>query len=203
MGSRKADRRKAERTIYTVGHSTHPLDEFVAMLKAHGVAAVADVRRYPRSRRHPHFNDDALAEELPRRGIRYLPFKSLGGRRRPAPDSPNVGWRNESFRGYADYLETDAFKHALAELMEAAAETPTTIMCAEAVPWRCHRSLIADALLVRGWTVLDIMSRTSAPPHAVTPFAKVEGERLVYPAVEEPTPKRRRAADEKQGKLFT
>jgi uncharacterized protein (DUF488 family) len=171
-------------TIYTVGHSTRTLEELVAMLKAHGVRAVADVRLIPRSRRYPHFNDNALAASLPPLGLRYLPFKSLGGRRRPAPDSPNVGWRNESFRGYADYMRTDTFRRALDELTAVATGTPVAIMCAEAVPWRCHRSLIADALLVRGWGVLDVMSESKATPHKLTPFARVDGLQITYPTAE-------------------
>src|SRR5688572_19752707 len=173
-------------TIFTVGHSTRTLEELVAMLKAHGVRAVADVRLIPRSRRHPHFNDDALAASLPPLGLRYFPFKSLGGRRHPAPDSPNVGWRNEGFRGYADYMRTDAFRRALDELTAVATGTPVAIMCAEAVPWRCHRSLIADALLVRGWRVLDVMSESKATPHKLTLFARVEGTVITYPQPEGP-----------------
>ncbi len=171
-----------ERTIHTVGHSTRPLDEFVGILKSHGVAALADVRQFPRSRRYPHFNDDALAVSLPAIGIDYVPFKSLGGRRRAAKDSVNTGWRNEGFRGYADFMQTDAFTRALDELMQLAAAKPTTIMCAEAVPWRCHRSLIADALLVRGWRVIDIYDAAKATDHKLTPFARPEGTRLTYPA---------------------
>jgi uncharacterized protein (DUF488 family) len=173
-------------TLYTIGHSTHSLDEFVDMLRAHGIKAVADVRLIPKSRRYPHFADESLAVSLPERGIRYLPFRNLGGRRRPLKDSPNAGWRNESFRGYADYLATDSFRTALQDLLTVAAEAPTTIMCAEAVPWRCHRSLIADAALVRGWRVLDIMSATSAPPHKLTKFARVEGLTLTYPGETQP-----------------
>src|SRR3954454_2113080 len=145
-------------TIFTVGHSTRSFDDFVALLKSHGVEAVADVRLIPKSRRYPHFNTESLAIELPKAGIAYLPFKSLGGRRRAAKDSVNTGWRNESFRGYADFMQTEAFRDALAALIEAAKVHPTTTMCAEAVPWRCHRSLISDALLVRGWRVLDLIS---------------------------------------------
>jgi uncharacterized protein (DUF488 family) len=181
--------RSSKRTLYTVGHSTRTLDELVVLLRAHGVGAVADVRLIPKSRRYPHFNAESLALSLPERGLTYLPFRSLGGRRRPLKDSPNMGWRNESFRGYADYLATDAFKTALAELLAVAADVPTAIMCAEAVPWRCHRSLIADAALVRGWKVLDIMSQTSATPHKLTKFARVEGQTLTYPG-------------ETQGELF-
>ncbi len=169
-------------TLYTVGHSTRGWEEFVTLLKAHGVRAVADVRRYPRSRKFPHFNDEAMAAELPKHGLAYLPFPTLGGRRRPAKDSANTGWRSESFRGYADYMLTPAFQQALDELMEAGRAAPTAIMCAEAVPWRCHRSLIADALLARGVKVLDVMDERKAPPHEMTPFAKVEGTRVTYPA---------------------
>src|SRR5439155_23526553 len=132
-------------------------------------------RLIPKSRRYPHFADDFLATHLPERGIAYLPFKSLGGRRRPRKDSQNTGWRNESFRGYADFMQTEAFVHALNELMDAARERPTTTMCAEAVPWRCHRSLISDALLVRGWDVLDVMDEGKANPHKLTKSARVQG----------------------------
>ncbi|HSV12727.1 MAG TPA: DUF488 domain-containing protein [Tepidisphaeraceae bacterium] len=173
----------ASKTIFTVGHSTRSLDDFIALLRAHGVRAVADVRLIPRSRRFPHFNDDALAVSLPKAGIAYHPFKTLGGRRRPLRDSINMAWRNESFRGYADFMQTPAFVEALRPLMELAGQTPTTTMCAEAVPWRCHRSMISDALIVRGWTVMDIMSQTSAVVHKLTPFAVVRGTTITYPAV--------------------
>jgi uncharacterized protein (DUF488 family) len=170
-----------ERTIFTVGHSTRTLDEFVELLRAHAVRAVADVRLIPKSRRLPHFNDDVLSASLPEAGIAYHRFKSLGGRRRPRADSVNLGWRNESFRGYADFMQTPTFAAALDELMALAGQTPTTTMCAEAVPWRCHRSMISDALIVRGWTVRDITSPTKAAVHQLTPFAKVEGTRITYP----------------------
>jgi uncharacterized protein (DUF488 family) len=169
-------------TIYTVGHSTRTLDELVAMLKAHGVAGVADVRRFAGSRRLPHFNAENLAVELPKRGLTYLPSPLLGGRRKPQADSINTGWRNASFRAYADYMQMPEFGEGLDRLMERAREIPLTMMCAEAVPWRCHRSLIADALIARGWTVIDIMSATKATPHKLTPFARVEGTRVTYPA---------------------
>ena len=168
-------------TVYTVGHSTRSLDELVDMLRAHGVTAIADVRRYPKSRKHPHFNDDALAKSLPLQGIRYLPFPALGGRRRPLKDSPNTGWRSESFRGYADYMQTPVFRQAIDDLLRVAAQQPTAIMCAEAVPWRCHRSLISDALLARGCAVLDVMSATTVTPHHLTPFARVDGGKILYP----------------------
>jgi uncharacterized protein (DUF488 family) len=168
-------------TLFTVGHSTRPFDEFVEMLKAQGVRTVADVRRYPKSRKFPQFNDEALAVDLPKVGLAYVPLPALGGRRRPAKDSVNAGWRSEGFRGYADYMRTPAFQSGLQELIQIAGTAPTTIMCAEAVPWRCHRSLIADAMLVRGWRVLDIMSEKSATLHELTSFARVDGTRITYP----------------------
>jgi uncharacterized protein (DUF488 family) len=172
-------------TIYTVGHSTRSLDELVAMLAAHGVRAVADVRRFAGSRRLPQFNAENLAAELPKRGVAYLPFPLLGGRRKPEPGTTlNAGWRSASFRAYADYMQTPPFSEALDRLIVAARERPTAMMCAEAVPWRCHRSLIADALLVRGWTVLDIMSATKANEHQLRPFAKVRGTVVTYPPEE-------------------
>jgi len=175
-------------TIYTVGHSTRGFDEFVELVKSQGVRAIADVRQIPKSRRYPHFADTNLSIELPRHDLAYLPFKSLGGRRRTRKDSPNTGWRNESFRGYADYMQTPAFAAALEELIHAAAKQPTAIMCAEAVPWRCHRSLISDALLVRGWRVLDIISLAEPKPHKLTDFAKVAGTTITYPPLDEPPP---------------
>jgi uncharacterized protein (DUF488 family) len=171
-------------TIFTIGHSTRSLEELIALLRAHGIEAVADVRMIPKSRRLPHFNDDALVKTLPASGIEYHPFKQLGGRRRTSKDSINIGWRNESFRGYADFMQTPAFERGIEELMDLAKQRPTTTMCAEAVPWRCHRSLISDALVVRGWTVLDVMSATKVSEHKLTEFARVEGTRIIYPAIE-------------------
>jgi uncharacterized protein (DUF488 family) len=170
------------RTIFTVGHSTRSLGDFIAILKAHGIQALADVRQYPRSRRLPHFNDESLSAALLREGIDYLPFKSLGGRRKANPDSINTGWRNENFRGYADFMQTGEFTQALKELMDVAVRRTTAVMCAEAMPWRCHRSLIADALVIRGWEVLDIMDANEARPHRLPSFARVDGMRLTYPA---------------------
>lgn len=167
--------------VYTIGHSTRPFDEFVGILQAHGVEAVADVRLIPGSRKFPHFGSVFLAENLPRHRIQYLPFKQLGGRRRPLADSPNDGWRNASFRGYADFMQTDDFRIALDDLSTAARSCCVTTMCAEAVPWRCHRSLISDALLVRGWEVLDIMTETKATLHKLTKFARVQETRILYP----------------------
>jgi uncharacterized protein (DUF488 family) len=167
--------------VFTIGHSTRSLDDLVTLLRENGVAAVADVRRFPRSRRHPHFDDEALARSLPEHGIAYVPMKSLGGRRRPAKGSPNTGWRVGGFQAYADFMLTPAFEEALAALEAEAEVRPTAIMCAEAVPWRCHRRLIADALVVRGHEVVDIVGPGSAKPHALTDFARVEGTRITYP----------------------
>ncbi|HYE21560.1 MAG TPA: DUF488 domain-containing protein [Tepidisphaeraceae bacterium] len=168
-------------TVFTVGHSTRSLDELVEILRAHGVAGIADVRRFAGSRRLPHFNAENLAAELPTLGIIYLACPLLGGRRKPDAGTVNTGWRNESFRAYADYMQTPAFLEGLDALMDRAEAVPLAMMCAEAVPWRCHRSLIADALVVRGWTVLDVMSRTKVTPHKLTNFARVEGTRITYP----------------------
>jgi uncharacterized protein (DUF488 family) len=181
--------------LYTVGHSTRSLETFADLLKHHGVRAIADVRRFPKSRKYPHFNDDALAVSLPELGLQYTPIPLLGGRRRAGSDSPNTGWRNESFRGYADYTMTPPFAQGLEQLLTLAAQTPTAMMCAEAVPWRCHRSLIADAALVRGWRVLDVVGEAEAKPHKLTPFARVEGTRITYPPATEP-------ADAAQATLF-
>jgi uncharacterized protein (DUF488 family) len=175
-------------TILTIGHSTRTIDEFVALLKAHAVKRLVDVRSIPKSRRVPQFNREALAATLRARNISYLHLKSLGGLRHAKKDSANLGWRNASFRGYADYMATQEFHDALARLLELAREKCTAIMCAEAVPWRCHRSLIGDALLVRGVTVEDIMTPTSRRPHALTLFAKVSGLDITYPAEQSELP---------------
>lgn len=167
--------------IFTVGHSTHPVDDFTALLKAHGVEQVVDVRTVPTSRHNPQFWRDALDKSLRAEGIQYTWLQALGGLRHASKDSPNTGWRNTSFRGYADYMMTDAFTDGLEKLLALSADTATAIMCAEAVPWRCHRSLIGDALLVRGVEVLDIMSPTQAKPHTLTSFAQVDGLRITYP----------------------
>jgi uncharacterized protein (DUF488 family) len=168
--------------VFTIGHSTHPLEEFVAMLKANDVARLVDVRTVPKSRHVPQYNGEALAQELPARGIDYAHLKSLGGLRHAAKDSVNTGWRNASFRGYADYMGTEEFRKGIERLLELAREKRTAIMCAEAVPWRCHRSLIGDALLVRGVRIEDIMSATNVREHALTQFAKVRGLEITYPA---------------------
>ena len=168
--------------IATIGHSTHSLDRFLELLALHGVEALADVRRFPGSRRMPHFSAESLAQELPRHGIRYLPMKALGGRRDAHPGSPNTGWRVAGFRGYADYMETPEFAAGLAQLEAEADAQRTAVMCAEGLWWRCHRRLIADALLVRGRQVIHIGPDGRTSPHELTPFAVVEDGRLTYPA---------------------
>ncbi|HZP35841.1 MAG TPA: DUF488 domain-containing protein [Methylomirabilota bacterium] len=172
----------AARTLYTIGHSTRPIEELIDLLRAHGIEQLVDVRTIPKSRHNPQFNGPALARSLRAAGIRYRHLKALGGLRHARPDSINQGWRNASFRGYADYMQTEEFAEALARLEEIATERPTAIMCAEAIPWRCHRSLIADALTVARWRVLHVQSRRSAPLHRRTPFLVVRAGRLLYPA---------------------
>jgi hypothetical protein len=170
-------------TILTVGHSTRTIEDFLAILAAHDVQQLVDVRTIPKSRRVPQFNSDPLATSLRKQGIEYLHMNSLGGLRHAKKDSVNLGWRNASFRGYADYMGSAEFRDGVSRLVDLARKKRTVIMCAEAVPWRCHRSLIGDALLLRGAAVEDIMSATSRREHILTPFAKVDGLNLVYPAV--------------------
>jgi uncharacterized protein (DUF488 family) len=169
-------------TVSTIGHSTHPIEEFTGMLTAHGIRQLVDVRTIPRSRRNPQFNRDNLPASLETAGIAYRHMPGLGGLRRPRPDSTNLGWRNSSSRGYADYMQTPEFYENLNHLLELASEAPTAIMCAEAVPWRCHRSLIADALMARGVSVLEILNASKIQPHAMTSFAKIQADRVTYPA---------------------
>ena len=169
-------------TIFTVGHSTRAIDEFIALLRAHGVRQLVDVRTIPRSRHNPQFGQDQLGPALEQAGIHYLHMPELGGLRHSRRDSINTAWRNASFRGYADYMQTEAFAGAVKNLIALARKRPTAIMCAEAVPWRCHRSLIADALVVRGIDAEEISSPTRAQPHKLTPFARVAGETITYPA---------------------
>ena len=168
-------------TVFTIGHSTHPLAELVEMLAAHGVTTLADVRTIAKSRHNPQYMSDALVDSMPDNGIRYLRLEELGGLRHTTKETVNGGWRNASFRGYADYMQTPEFAAGIDHLLEFARVQSTAIMCAEAVPWRCHRSLIGDALLVRGVEVLDIMSANSAKPHTMTTFAHVEGTQITYP----------------------
>jgi len=169
--------------VFTIGHSTRPISEFIQLLELHAIAAVADVRTIPKSRHNPQYNEDALRASLNEQGIQYNWMKGLGGLRHTVHDSVNMGWKNASFRGFADYMQTPEFAENLAALITAAAATRTAIMCAEAVPWRCHRSLIGDALVVRGITVEDIISEHSCQPHKLTPFAKVNGLTITYPAI--------------------
>jgi uncharacterized protein (DUF488 family) len=168
-------------TVFTVGHSTLPIERFIALLQTYGIERLADVRTVPKSRHNPQFNADELAASLRAAGIDYEGMPGLGGLRRPRADSPNAGWRNENFRGYADYMQTDAFAASLERLLAASREQRVAIMCAEAVPWRCHRSLVADALLARGVPSVEILSPTSHRPHTLTPFAQVRGTQVTYP----------------------
>jgi uncharacterized protein (DUF488 family) len=176
-------------TIWAVGHSTRPLDDFIALLQSHGIQRLVDVRTIRRSRHNPQFNQDQLPGSLERVGIQYVHMLALGGLRHAHSDSVNAAWRNASFRGFADYMQTPEFDAALRELIRLARGRRTAIMCAEAVPWRCHRSLIADALVVRGLQVDEITDGNSTRPHTLTPWACVVGDRVTYPAVQhEATP---------------
>jgi uncharacterized protein (DUF488 family) len=168
-------------TVLTVGHSTRPIETFIELLRSHGVTQLVDVRTVPRSRHNPQFNREALQVTLPRAGIGYVHAPGLGGFRRPAADSPNAGWRNLSFRGYADYMQTPDFDAELRNLVELARTDRVALMCAEAVPWRCHRSLIADALTARGIATCEIAGPTRLQPHRYPAFACVHGETVTYP----------------------
>jgi len=168
--------------MLTIGHSTHPLNEFVDMLLAHGVTRVVDVRTVPRSFHNPQFNKTSLPRSLKKAMLGYVHMPGLGGLRHAKRDSINMGWRNTSFRGYADYMQTPEFEESLNELIELANHDRIALMCAEAVPWRCHRSLIADALLIRGIRTEDIMSLTRSQVQTLTPFAEVHGTLLTYPS---------------------
>ncbi|HEX9161932.1 MAG TPA: DUF488 domain-containing protein [Thermoanaerobaculia bacterium] len=164
--------------IYTIGHSTRELHELVALLKENGVTRLADIRRFPGSRRYPHFAREALAKSLADHGILYEHFPDLGGRRKPLPDSPNSAWRNEQFRGYADYMATDEFRRAVERLLDSG--HTTAYICAEAVPWRCHRNLLSDELVHRGLEVVHILGPHSRKLHVMNERAVVEGGHLVY-----------------------
>jgi uncharacterized protein (DUF488 family) len=168
--------------VHTIGHSTRSIQQFIRLLKAHGVRRVIDVRTIPRSRHNPQFERARLSAALHNHHLHYRHFPGLGGLRRPRPDSLNTGWRNLSFRGYADYMQTREFEENLSRCIALAAREPAALMCAEAVPWRCHRSLIADALVVRGITVLEITSGARARPHELTRSAEASGTRLIYPS---------------------
>jgi uncharacterized protein (DUF488 family) len=168
--------------LYTIGHSTRPVEAFLALLEAHGVQKLVDVRTIPRSRHNPQYDQPALRESLQTAGIRYEHLRKLGGLRHARPDSPNTGWTNASFRGYADYMGTSDFREALRRLEDQARGRRVAIMCAEGFVARCHRSLIADALTVDGWRVLEIQSRKTATLHHRTRFLRVRDGRLTYPA---------------------
>jgi len=166
---------------FTIGHSTRPIEEFIELLLSNGVRQLIDIRTIPKSRRNPQFNTDNLAASLHAAGIAYIHLKALGGLRQPRRDSLNTAWRNAGFRGYADYMQTPEFEAALDRAIGLAGREPTALMCAEAVPWRCHRSLVSDALVVRGIEVREIVSSSAPNPHALTRFAQVTGTRITYP----------------------
>lgn len=169
-----------QKNIWTIGHSTHTLDEFIVMLKSFQIELVADIRSFPGSRRYPHFNKEALAVSLAENGIEYIHLRELGGRRKTTVDSHNTGWRVAAFRGYADYMETDEFKKAIGELESLAAKKHVAFMCAEALWWRCHRSLVSDYLKHKGWTVTHIMGIGKSQEHPYTSPAVIKGDKLVY-----------------------
>jgi len=170
-----------KKEIYTIGHSNRSIEEFLGLLNSHGIEQLIDVRTIPRSKHNPQFNSENLSVSLKKRKILYLHMKELGGLRHAKKDSVNQGWHNDSFRGYADYMQSSEFASALGVLTRLSKESPTAIMCAEAVPWRCHRSLIADALIVRGFAVKDIMDNNAARSHSLNPMAVVEGDSIMYP----------------------
>jgi uncharacterized protein (DUF488 family) len=169
-------------TIFTIGHSTRPIETFLRLLAGHRIQHLVDVRTIPKSRHNPQFAGEQLAESLRTAQVNYTHMPGLGGLRRPRPDSINSGWRNTGFRGFADYMQTPAFEASLGECIELARGERVVLMCAESVPWRCHRSLIADALLVRGIDACEISSGVSARPHVLTPWALVEGTHIIYAA---------------------
>jgi uncharacterized protein (DUF488 family) len=167
----------AHKTIWTIGHSTRSIEDFIEMLKSFGIGVLVDIRHYPGSRRYPHFNSEALAQSLSQQDMRYIHLIDLGGRRKPVAGSVNTRWRNDAFRGYADYMETDVFHKAADELQSIALAQPTAYMCSEAVWWSCHRSLVSDYLKIREWTVMHIMDKGKATEHPWTSAARVvEGE---------------------------
>ncbi|HZS18084.1 MAG TPA: DUF488 domain-containing protein [Candidatus Udaeobacter sp.] len=189
---------KYSRIVLTIGHSTRTLDEFIALLKAHAVTLVVDVRTIPRSRHNPQFNEDSLAESLKKAGIGYVHMPGLAGLRHAKSDSLNTGWRNASFRGYADYMQTPEFQKQIEELIQLTKEHRIALMCAEAVPWHCHRSLIGDALTVRGICTEDIMSLNLRWLHTLTPFAHIHGSTVTYPAENSSRPKKRTSNRKKE-----
>jgi uncharacterized protein (DUF488 family) len=171
--------------VCTIGHSNRTIEEFIGLLKQNGIACVLDIRTVPKSRHNPQFGQDILPESLSAAGIGYRHLAGLGGLRRPHKHSPNAGWRNTSFRGYADYMQTDEFSRNVDAVAALARTTRCVLMCAEAVPWRCHRSLVADALLLRDIPVEHIIGPQKRRPHTLTPFARIDGGRITYPPGEE------------------
>jgi uncharacterized protein (DUF488 family) len=169
----------ATRAIHTIGHSTRTTEKFLDLLQKHDIGLLIDVRRWPASRRHPHFHREAVAESLKQASIEYVWRGDLGGFRKPRPDSPNTGWKVGAFRAYADFMLTDEFQQALTEILHYADVKRVALMCAEALPWRCHRQLIADVCLVRGWAVRHIMD-DGCHVHALPPFARPEGAKIYY-----------------------
>jgi len=169
-------------TVRTVGHSTRTLEALAALTLAHGITTIADIRTIPRSRRHPQFNRESLSVTLPAHRLLYLHLPGLGGLRHPRPDSPNTAWRNAGFRGYADYMQTEEFARNLEALIDLARSSRVAVMCAEAVPWRCHRWLLADALTVRGILVEHILSGTRRDLHRLSPLARLDGAHITYPS---------------------
>jgi uncharacterized protein (DUF488 family) len=172
--------------VFTIGHSNRSIGDFLEILRAHGVLRVVDVRRHPRSRKWPHFDAEALAGSLAGAGIEYVGMPELGGRRKPRPDSPHTAWRVDAFRGYADFMDTPEFQGALDRVVALSRNEPTALMCAEALPWRCHRSLIADALLARTIPIREILSSKEARPRELPSFARLDGGRVVYDVGELP-----------------
>lgn len=189
---------KNSAVVLTIGHSTRPLDDFLNVLRAHRVTRLVDVRTIPRSRHNPQFNKETLPAALRSAGLTYKYMAGLGGLRHARPDSRNKAWRNLSFRGYADYMQTPEFRENLRELMELARKQRIALMCAEAVPWRCHRSLIADALVAWGFEVEHIMSATHCQKHVLRPWAVVKRKRVTYPMEVDAAPHKRAKRDAKQ-----
>jgi len=181
LNRKRAPAKKKQLTIFAIGHSTRPLEEFIELLRANGVKRVIDIRTIPRSRHNPQFNRDTLGPAMRKSGVAYVHLKKLGGLRHAKQDSVKLGWHNAGFRGFADYMETPEFAAGLARAIKLAEAKPSALMCAEAVPWRCHRSLVADALVVRGIQILDIVSASPPRPHKLTPFARVRGVHITYP----------------------
>ncbi|HEY6064789.1 MAG TPA: DUF488 domain-containing protein [Thermoanaerobaculia bacterium] len=170
----------AARSIWTVGHSNHPLEKFIGILKAHAIERVIDVRRFPVSRKWPHFDAESLAASLRAEGIDYAGMPALGGRRKARSDSPHTAWRTEAFRGYADFMDTPEFADSLGRAMALARERRSALLCAEALPWRCHRSILSDAFLARGWEVVEIVNEKDARLRKMPEFARVDGDRVIY-----------------------